>query len=99
LPASPAPIFAQDVLSVALVDAGSVLILSTVRWQLAISCCGVAFGPVSPVGTVELVGTVLAPADELLVVLVLLLPHPASNTAPATASASNVDTLRIIAAS
>ena len=82
-------------------DTGSVLILSTVRWQVAISCAEVAFGPVSLLGTVEaLVGTV-APlvAAVVPVVELLLLPHPASNAPATIASPSSVDRLRIIAAS
>jgi hypothetical protein len=76
------------------VDAGSVLILSTVRSQVVTSCAGVAFRPVSPVGTVELLVRVAVFPDELL-----LPPQPASNAAPTSASASNVHDLRIIAAS
>jgi hypothetical protein len=101
LPASPAPILLQELLSCSLVDAGSVLILSTVRWQVAISCAGVAVGPVFLLGTVEaLVGTV-APLVKavVLVVELLLLPHPASSAPATIASPSSGDRLRIIAAS
>jgi hypothetical protein len=76
------------------VAAGSVLILSTVRSHVRTSCAGVAFGRVSPVGTVELLVRVAVPPE-----LLPLPPHPASNAAPTTASASNVYDLRIIAAS
>jgi hypothetical protein len=67
------------------------------RWQSATSCVGVGVGvgvaPVLPVATLGLVVT--------LVVLVLDddLPHPTNNAAPRTASSSNADCLRIIAAS
>lgn len=63
------------------------------RWQSATSCVGVGVGPVLCVATLGLVVT--------LVVFVLGddLPHPANNAAPRTASSSNADSLRIIAAS
>jgi hypothetical protein len=73
-------------------DAGRVLILSMERWQSATSCVGVGVGPVA-CATLGLV--------VRLVVFVLGddLPHPANNAAPRTASSSNADSLRIIAAS